>query len=214
MNGPQRLPERRDVEAAADGVRQHVRDAVQVLAERLRDDRPQHSWTEAFGRGVHGDDATGVQCIVIVPGEGFKLLHHHLQPASTLDLPVDNQAGAPPDDPAQVALPEPDRLQYACFVRQRGDELVGTVTLLAEGQDHPLRGLPLARHERGNRGQVAAVLIPVGDVVEQVFYRVQAQACELLGTGGTDTFHILGGGVERGPGSRSCLARCDGEGAT
>src|SRR5207247_1338408 len=109
------------------------------------------------------------------------------------------------------SLPVPDRLPYAWFVRQRGDERVGTAALLAEGQDHPLRGLPLARHERGNRGQVAAVLIPVGDVVEQVFYRVQAQACELLSTSGTDTFHILGGGVERGPGSRSCRARCDGE---
>jgi len=191
VEGPQRPPPRQQPVPAARLLGQELRHLLPAGGQRVVHDGAEHAGREPLRGGVDGDDAARVQRVVGVAGEDLELLHRHHQRAEALHAAVDDEPRPAPDQPPQVPLAEPGALQDPAAVGDRGLELVRPDPPLAEGHDRALGGLFLAGRQVGDRGEVPAVLVPVGAVVQEIPHGGDAQPGQLRRARRADAFHVL-----------------------
>ena len=210
----ERLADRRHVLRDPDRVRQVLRVVMAGTVERDAHRRPQAVGRQAAGQPVDGDDAADVEEVRGVGRLELGTLEHQVAVA-VLDLARDQELVARADAAFDVAAPEPGGDGEAGAVREPGrrDLHAPPPRLL----DRDVDDANLRRGHRtvievagvGERPQLAQVVVPTGQVEQEVADRVDshapgdaAQARDLL-----DARHPDRGGQQLGECRR---ARCDG----
>ena len=131
-------------------------------------------------------------------------------PGARLDRAVEHDALARGEDVAQKRLVQPDRAQRAALV---GDERFENLEAGPPGRAQAATQNPggdrrrLSGLERGDGLEVAAVFVPDGKPIQQIFDRVQPGVLEIGGAPRSDAFEKLKRRREDHRSSRGRLSR-------
>jgi hypothetical protein len=169
----------------ADGRRQVLAVRAAARVEGRTNPAPQHCGRHALGQSIDGHDPAGVKDVPIGQPE-LRVLELG-QPATQFDLARQHDLVAGLQAPLDVAAAEPDRLALPCLVAETGDGLLhAAAERRGDVERDDLDGrrdgcLGLLGTQRSQRRRSAEVVVPPGQVEEQVADRVEPEASQPLG---------------------------------
>ncbi len=201
--GPERDAQDLEMVARPQRVRERILEPVDIGVDQPLHQAPHRARGEPAGEAVDRHQPSGVERLVAgLAGavaalvlDDLEVLDLHLQRARAiaLGLAVHDEALAAPEEPLEVALPEPHAGEEPGAVAQqhRQRRPRAAPRRRADRADDPAHGGHLLGLEAPERSEVAAVLVARGQVVERVLDGPEAQVAEELGPLRPDALHEL-----------------------